>query len=147
MSDINRVTLIGRLGADPELRYSQAGKAVCNFRIAVNRRGKDAEADWIPCTAFDKLAEVCGQYLKRGKQVAVDGRLQTRTYEKDGQKRSAFDVIVSDMQLLGPRDEESAPAPQPQRPAVTQRPQQRMTGRQAVELMAPSQLDYDDVPF
>ena len=87
MSSLNRVILIGRVVAQPEMRYTPGGKAVANFRLAVDRRGKSDEADFIPIVAWERLAEICGEFLTKGKLVAIEGRLQTRTYEtKEGQK-------------------------------------------------------------
>lgn len=115
MSSLNRVILIGRVVGPPELRYTTNGKAVASFRIAVDRRGrKDQEnnADFIPIVAWERLAEICNEFLAKGKLVAIEGRLQTRTYETpDGQKRSAFDVVADDMRMLGGRgDGDGAPA-------------------------------------
>jgi single-strand DNA-binding protein len=103
--------MIGRLTADPMLRYSQAGKAFATFTLAVDRKfKKQAEqngqptADFIPCVAWNKLAEIIGNNLAKGRKVGVEGSLQTRTYEaKDGSKRSAFDVMVDEMEFLDPK--------------------------------------------
>lgn len=113
MSNLNRVILIGRVVGPPELRYTTNGKAVASFAIAVNRRGrKDQEnnVDFIPIVAWERLAEICNEFLTKGKLIAIEGRLQTRTYEtNDGQKRKAFDVVAEDMQMLGSRNEDGAP--------------------------------------
>ena len=88
MASVNKVILVGNLGADPETRYTASGDPVCSFRIAVGWKSKDKEgAEWLPCTAFGKLAEICGQYLKKGAQVFVQGRFKTEEWEKDGVKR------------------------------------------------------------
>lgn len=102
---INRIVLIGRLGADPELRYTQQGTAVISFDIAVNRqyKGSDGnrEADWISIVAWRQLAELCAQYLKKGSQVAIEGRLQTRSYDnKDGQRVKVYEVVAENVQFL-----------------------------------------------
>jgi single-strand DNA-binding protein len=105
---MNKIILIGRLARDPELRYTQSGKAFATFTLAVDRRfRKQAEqngqptADFIPCVAWDKLAEIIGNNLAKGRRVGVEGRLQTRTYDaKDGSKRSAFDVMVDELEFL-----------------------------------------------
>ena len=115
MSSLNRVILIGRVVAPPELRYTTSGKAVASFRMAVDRRGRsngENNADFIPIVAWERLAEICNEFLTKGKLILVEGRLQTRTYEaQDGQKRSAFDVVADDMRMLGSRSEgEGAPA-------------------------------------
>lgn len=102
--------LIGRLGRDPELRYTPNGKAVVNMRLAVNRRARATdtgetleETDWFTVNAWDKLAEICAQYLSKGSKVYVEGRLQTRSWEQDGHRRSATEVVASDMIILDTR--------------------------------------------
>jgi single-strand DNA-binding protein len=104
---MNKVVLIGRLTRDPELRYTQSGKAFATFTLAVDRKFKkdqQAQADFIPCMAWDKLAEIIGNNLAKGRRVGVEGRLQTRTYDaKDGSKRSAFDVVLDELEFLDPK--------------------------------------------
>jgi single-strand DNA-binding protein len=102
---MNKVTLTGRLTRDPEIRYTQAGKAVASFTLAVDRFRSQAQAektaDFIPIVAWDKLAELCGNYLTKGQKVLVEGRLQIRSYEtNDGQKRWVTEVIITDMEFL-----------------------------------------------
>jgi single-strand DNA-binding protein len=102
---MNKVVLIGRLTRNPELRYAQSGKAFCTFTLAVDRRfskqNNQPTADFIPCMAWDKLAEVIGNNLAKGRRVGVEGHLQTRTYDaKDGSKRSAFEVVVNELEFL-----------------------------------------------
>lgn len=156
MSSLNRVILIGRVVAQPEMRYTTTGKAVANFRLAVDRRGKNDEADFIPIVAWERTAEICGEFLTKGKLVAIEGRLQTRTYEtKDGQKRSAFDVVADDMRMLSGRNEgeaQGAPAPAaaPTQRQASQRqasPATRQTVQQAWAGHGPEMLDDDQVPF
>jgi single-strand DNA-binding protein len=106
---LNRVVLIGRLTRDPELRYSPSGVAVTNFTLAVDRRFKNAqgekETDFIPCVVFKQLAELCANYLAKGKLASVDGRIQVRNYnDKDGQKRWVTEVIAEDVHFLSPKD-------------------------------------------
>ena len=98
----NRITLVGNLVRDPEIRYINSGAAVCKFTLAVNRRSKQQEeTDFIDCVAWDKLAETCSQYLKKGMSVLCDGRLSIRSYEtKEGEKRKAAEVVVNVMQML-----------------------------------------------
>lgn len=120
-NDLNQCQFIGRLGADPETRYSAGGDAICSLRLAVGWKGKDKEGtEWIPCTAFGKLAEICSQYLKKGSQVFVQGRFKTDEYEKDGVKRYSTKIMLDTMQMLGgksdggqrpARDGEYQPAP------------------------------------
>ena len=98
---MNQVALVGRLGRKPELRYTQQGTPVCSFSIAVdNGQGKDP--DWLDIVAWQKLAETCGQHLDKGRQVAVSGRLQTRSYEtQDGQRRKVVEVVAARVDFLG----------------------------------------------
>ena len=107
---MNHVTLIGRLTKDPEVRYTQSGTAVGTFTLAVDRRvqkDKPKEADFIPCVAWGNLASgVVNNYCYKGKQIAVEGRIQTRSYDaKDGSKRYVTEVIVSELELLGSKNE------------------------------------------
>src|SRR5690349_11455840 len=109
---LNKVMLIGRLGKDPEMRYTQSGTAVTTFTLATNRYGKSAEGtqqeetDWHTIVAWDKLAETCNQYLQKGRLVYVEGRLQTRSWDsQDGQKRYKTEVVASDMQILDSRQD------------------------------------------
>jgi len=97
---LNRSILAGRLTADPVVRYTQNELAVTHFCLAINRNGND-NAEFINCTAWGGLAKVCGEYLKKGRLVAVEGRLQIRSYKnKKGQKRSSTEVVVDNMQML-----------------------------------------------
>lgn len=110
---INKAIIIGRSTKDAELRYTQTGKQVATFTLAVDRDYKNAqgerEADFIPCVVWGKLAEIAGKYVTKGKQVAVAGRIQVRNYEdNNGQRRYVTEIIVSDMQLLGSRQEQQA---------------------------------------
>lgn len=98
---MNKIILIGRLTAEPELRYSQNGTAVASFTLAVNRKFKKDEADFIPIVVWNKPAESCANYLKKGSQVAIEGRIQTRSYEtQDGQKRKITEVIADSVEFL-----------------------------------------------
>ena len=98
----NRITLVGNLTRDPEIRYVGSGAAVTKFTLAVNRRSKQQEeTDYIDCVAWDKLAETCNTYLKKGMSCLVAGRLSIRSYDdKDGNKRKATEVVVNTMQML-----------------------------------------------
>lgn len=100
MGGLNRSILAGRLVADPEVRYTKNETAVTHFCLAINVNGND-NADFINCVAWGGLAKVCGEYLKKGRMVAVEGRLQIRKYKaKNGQSKSATEVIVDNMQML-----------------------------------------------
>lgn len=105
---------MGNLTRDPELRYVPSGTAVANFTVAVNRvykdqaGGKKEEASFIRVVVWGKMAEICGEYLTKGRPVLVEGRLKSRTWEgQDGQKKSALDVVATNIQFLGARGEKS----------------------------------------
>ena len=107
MAGLNKVMVIGNLGADPEMRYTADGAAVTNFRIAASRNytGADGErkeeTEWFSVVTWRKLAELCNQYLQKGRRVYVEGRLRTRSWEgQDGQKRYTTEVIADDVQFL-----------------------------------------------
>ena len=109
---LNRIVLIGRLTKDPELRYTQSGKAVCAFTLAVDRpylaNNGNREADFINIVVWNKTAENCAQYLAKGKLAAVDGRLQIRSYDgQDGQRRYITEVIADNVRFLSPKSEGS----------------------------------------
>ncbi len=108
---MNKAILVGRLAQDPEVRYTQSGKAVASFNLAVNRYGQKDSADFIPIVAWEKLAEVIGNNLKKGGQVLVEGRMQVRSYEtQEGQKRRITEVIVQNIEFLGSKkSNESTP--------------------------------------
>jgi single-strand DNA-binding protein len=114
--DLNKVMIIGRLGIDPELRYTSSGSPVATFRVAVGRQWRDGagesreETEWFTVVAWNKLAEICSQYLTKGTRVYLEGRLQTRSWEdqQSGQTRYKTEVIASDMIMLEGR--ESRPA-------------------------------------
>jgi single-strand DNA-binding protein len=107
---LNRVILIGRLTRDPEVRYTQSGKAVTSFDMAVDRPGEKKETDFIPIVTWGKLAETCGNYLNKGRLIALDGRMQIRAYEtNDGQKRRVAEVIADNVRFLDRGKEQSAP--------------------------------------
>ncbi len=102
---MNKVILVGRLVRDPELRYTQTGKAVASFTLAVNRRfshNQEQTADFIPIVVWDKLAEVCSKHLFKGSQVLIEGRMQVRNYEvQDGSKRYVTEVIAQELEFMG----------------------------------------------
>jgi single-strand DNA-binding protein len=113
MAGVNKVIIVGNVGRDPEVRYTQTGKAVASFSVATSERFQDKEGqpqertEWHRVVAWGRLAEICGEYLRKGKQVYVEGRLQTRDWEdKDGHKRYTTEVIANVMQMLGRRGED-----------------------------------------
>lgn len=104
---MNKVLLVGRLGRDPELKATPSGSQVCNFSIAV----KDQDSTvWVDCVAWNKAAEALCKFVHKGEQVGIEGRLQVRTWEKDGQKRSKTEVVVDRLEFLSDRREEK-PSP------------------------------------
>lgn len=99
---MNKVTIIGRLTKDPETRSTQNGVSVCSFTVAVDRRRKEDGADFLPVVAWRGTADVCGKYLSKGKQVAVFGSIQTRSYDaKDGSKRYVTEIQADEVEFLG----------------------------------------------
>ncbi len=110
---VNKVILVGRLGRDPEMRYTASGMPVTNFSVATDevwggRDGgeKQTRTEWHNIVAWSRLAEICGQYLQKGKLVYIEGRLQTREWEdRDGNKRRTTEVVASDMKMLSSRSE------------------------------------------
>ncbi|HVN95958.1 MAG TPA: single-stranded DNA-binding protein [Syntrophorhabdaceae bacterium] len=120
MSNLNKVLLIGRLGADPELRYTADGVPVATFNVATSESRKDKsgtrqeKTEWHRVVAWRKLGEIAGEYLKKGRLVYIEGKIQSREYEgKDGVKRKTFEIIASEMKMIGgggaPQGEERKP--------------------------------------
>lgn len=153
-NDLNQCNFIGRLGADVEMRYMANGDAVASFRIAVGWKSKDKEgAEWVSITAFQKLAEICGEYLKKGSQVFVSGRMKTEEYtDKEGVKRYSTKIVADRMQMLGSKqggnahqNDDDAPAP---RQAAQDAPAYRNSngGRSYTPSQGASDMD-DDIPF
>jgi single-strand DNA-binding protein len=137
---VNKIRIIENLGQDPTMRYTPTGQAVTSFSVASNHNYTDSmgmkhtETEWFNCSAFGKLAETCNQYLTKGAQVYLEGRLKSRTYQtKDGQTRYSLDVTVNDMQFLG------------QRPG--QQHGEAMDKPQAATEDGPGPYDVDDLPF
>src|SRR5690349_12204183 len=112
---VNKVILVGRLGRDPETRYTGGGQAVANFSVATDESYKDRNGErqkrteWHRITAWGKLAEICQQYLKKGTMVYIEGRIQSREWQdKEGQKRTSFDIVANTMKMLSSRAEGAA---------------------------------------
>lgn len=117
MSGVNKVILVGRLGKDPEIRATPGGQSVCNFSIATSENWTDKQGqkqertEWHRIVVWGKIAEVCGQHLSKGRQVYIEGRLQTRSWDdKTGQKRYTTEVVASTVQFLGAGGEKGAQA-------------------------------------
>ena len=140
---LNKIMLIGNLGRDPEMRFTPSGKPVTDFSIAVNRRRRSAdgetsdETEWFRIVCWDRLAEIADQYLSKGTQIYVEGRVQTRRYTgNDGTERTSVDVIANEMLILTPRGERAA--------GGFREPSSRGQESQETER---SDEDFDDVPF
>lgn len=152
MAGINKVILVGNLGANPEVKYNQAGKAVANLSVATseswtdkNTGQKNEKTEWHRVILFGKLAEISGQYLSKGSKVYVEGKLQTRKWQdQNGQDKYTTEVIVSGfsgtLQMLDKKD-----GNQPQQPA--QQPQQQPAQGAPVQQQAPAQQQQDGNPF
>ena len=116
MAGINKVIIVGNLGRDPEVSYIPSGAAVAKFSVATSETWKDKSTgekkertEWHRIVAWDKLGEICGKYLAKGRQVYVEGKLQTRSYEdKDGVKRYVTEIVAQDVQFLGGRENQDA---------------------------------------
>lgn len=113
MASVNKVILVGNLGKDPEVRYMPSGEAVTNVTIATTDKWKDkssnelvAATEWHRVVFFRKLAEIAGQYLKKGSQVYIEGSLKTRKYQKDGQDHYSTEIVADSMQMLGAKSGE-----------------------------------------
>lgn len=146
---LNKVTLIGRLGKDPETRLMPNSEAVCNFSVATSESWKDQSGqrqertEWHNITMYRRLAEIAGQYLKKGSQVYLEGKIQTRKYtDKNGVERTAYDIIANEMKMLGGGGNDGQQA----QPAQGETP--TPPRRQAPAAPAASTEDIDDdVPF
>jgi len=147
--DLNKVMIIGRLGADPELRHTSSGSPVTTFRVAAGRQWRDGageareETEWFSVVAWNKLAEICSQYLTKGSRVYLEGRLQTRSWEdqQSGQTRYRTEVIANDMIILDGRegrpardDDDLPPREAPRFPPRSER-------------QAPPDIGDEDIPF
>ena len=112
MASVNKVIIVGNLGKDPEVRYMPSGSAICNITVATSRQWKDKtsgerqeETEWHRVALFDRLAEIAGEYLKKGKSVYIEGRLKTRKWtDKEGVEKYTTEVIAQEMTMLGGRD-------------------------------------------
>ena len=143
MAGINKAILIGNLGRDPEVRYTPSGLAVANFNIATSERWKDRDTgemnertEWHRIVAFGKLGEICGEYLSKGKQVYIEGRIQTREWEdRDGNRRYTTEIVASDMKMLGARESRDTDRPSMEPPTP--------------DYSGPSdsEIQDDDIPF
>lgn len=141
---VNKVILVGHLGKDPEIRYTPAGMATAKFSLATSEtRKKDGQkeekTEWHNIVVFDKLAEICGEYLTKGKLVYISGKIQTRSWDdkKDGTKKYMTEILANEMQMLGSKDSGGPGKSASSKPSQT-------PDSSAGESAPP---DYDDVPF
>ncbi|MCD4785047.1 MAG: single-stranded DNA-binding protein [Candidatus Eremiobacteraeota bacterium] len=145
----NKVILVGRLTKDPELKYTPSGAQLAKFGLAVNRvRSKNDETDFFNIVAWQKLAEICGQYLRKGKLVLIEGEIQTRTYEtQEGQKRKVFEIVARNMQMLESRKaaaEYDAGRPNQQQSMPMSPPKVQELDIDEVDV---DEFDAEDMPF
>ena len=168
MASVNKVIIVGNLGRDPEVRYTPNGSAVCNVSVATTRSWKNKESgdkseetEWHRVVFYDKLAEIAGEYLKKGRSVYVEGRLKTRKWQdKDGVEKYTTEIVASDMQMLGSREGMGGGAPAggedsgygggggyEQRPAPASRPAAAAANRPAAKSSTGFDNMDDDIPF
>ncbi|MCI0514668.1 single-stranded DNA-binding protein [candidate division KSB1 bacterium] len=158
-NSVNRVVILGRLGADPEVQYTPTGVAVAKFNVATNRAWKDEagnvieKTDWHRIIAWRKQAEIIGEYLKKGAQVYVEGRLETRSWDdQNNQKRYITEVIVENLVLLGKRDDRMGGIPMPTPPptsgtAATPTATANEPPAATTDSIPPEFASEDDLPF
>lgn len=137
MASVNKVILVGRLGKDPEIRYTPSGTAVANFSMATEESYKDKSGEkqnsttWHNIVAWARLAEICGEYLKKGSLVYIEGRLQTRSWDdRDGNKKYITEIVAQSMQMLGGKTSDKPARKENEPPAYD-----------------PSSIPDDDIPF
>lgn len=111
MTGVNKCLIIGNLGRDPEMRFTANGAAVTTFSVAVN--DYEDRTEWFSVVAWNKLAETCAQYLRKGRQVYIEGRMQTRSWEQEGQKKYRTELVAQTVQFLGAREGEPVSAYDP----------------------------------
>ena len=154
MASLNKAILIGNLGQDPEVRYAPSGDAICNVSVATSESWKDKTSgekresvEWHRVVFFGKLAEIAGQYLKKGSQVYVEGRIQTRKWQdNDGQDRYTTEIRADTMKMLGGKAE-GGEAPRQSAPQQRQDPQRSAPSRQPAPAAGGFAVFSDDIPF
>ena len=142
---VNKVILIGRLGRDPEVRYMPNGEAVANFGVATSEQWKDKagakqeKTEWHNITMYRRLAEIAGDYLRKGQEVYIEGKIQSRKYTgKDGVERTAYEIIASEMKMIGGKGDSSS--------AVQDEPKPQPVQREQASAPIVDELD-DGIPF
>ena len=157
MPSVNKVILMGNLGRDPEVRFMPNGDAVCNFSIATTDSWKDKagekqeKTEWHNIVMYRRLAEIAGEYLKKGRPVYLEGRLQTRKWQtKEGQDRYTTEIIADSMQMLGGRDgapaQDSQPSPQPDAKDEFDQTPSRNSQSESTSSSSFDEFE-DDIPF
>lgn len=147
MASVNKVILLGNLGKDPEVRFMPNGDPVCNFSIATTENWKDKsgvkqeKTEWHNIVMYRKLAEIAGEYLKKGSSIYIEGRLQTRSWEKDGVTRYSTEIVADSMQMLGSKQDAASTSSAPKQNA---RPDEQK--QDASQSGAFDNFD-DDIPF
>ncbi|MBW1851658.1 MAG: single-stranded DNA-binding protein [Deltaproteobacteria bacterium] len=139
MAGVNKVILVGNLGRDPEVRYTPSGVTVANFSIATSEEWKDKETgekqertEWHRIVAWRRLGEICGEYLHKGSQIYIEGKLQTRAWEdRDGNKRYTTEIVAQSMQMLGPASKQG----------------RAVSGDQGFPVEEPITVPEDEIPF
>jgi single-strand DNA-binding protein len=147
---VNKVILVGNLGKDPELRYTASGTAVANFSLATTEKYKDRDGnsqektEWHNIVVWRQLAEICGKYLTKGKQIYIEGKLQTRSYDdRDGNKRYITEIVVDQMQMLGRAGGDDSGGGSYQR----REPRQDRPAGSSQQKQSPQQNQYEEPPF
>lgn len=150
MASVNKVIVMGNVGKDPEVRYTPSGSAVANLSIATSRNWKDKnsgekveETEWHRVVFYDKLAEIVGQYVKKGRPLYIEGRLKTRKWQdKDGKDQYTTEIVAETMQMIGGKEGGSQDQEQDQNPPQRQKAQQSNAKKSSVVFD-----DMDDIPF
>ncbi len=152
---VNKVILVGNLGKDPEIKYTASGAAIANITIATSESWNDKQSgekvektEWHRVVAFQRLAEIMGEYLKKGSQVYIEGKLQTRKWQdQNGQDRYSTEVVASDMQMLGSRGGEGGGSQPNTGGGFRSKPQPQQQQQQAAPASSGGGFDDDDIPF
>lgn len=155
MSSVNKVILLGNLGADPEVRYTQQGTAVANLRLATSERWKDKNSgeqrehtEWHSVVCFARLAEIAGEYLRKGSKVYVEGQLKTSQYEKDGETRYRTEINAREIKMLDPRGANQGGGGQQGGGQRSQEQASSRGGRRSAPPAPDPASDFDDdIPF
>lgn len=161
MSSVNKVLLIGRLGKDPEVKYTNSGTPVARFTVATDEVYKDRSGEqqkhteWHTIVAWNKLAEICGEYLTKGKQVFIEGSIRSRQWEdQSGNKRTSYEIIAREMKMLGSKSDAPSAFPRSDAPAQERQAASAAYGSEtpstppAESPSAPSpEMTDDDIPF